>query len=69
MRREDVEHDLEFLGMIVLENRLKPETEPVICVLKGACMKIVMITGRKEKEYSELFFLGNFLLGVLRIIS
>jgi cation-transporting ATPase 13A3/4/5 len=51
MRREDVEHDLEFLGMIVLENRLKPETEPVIGGLKGACMKMVMITGRKGDDY------------------
>jgi len=50
MRREDVENDLEFLGMIVLENRLKPETEPVIGGLKGACMKMVMITGRKGKR-------------------
>ncbi|PNF39528.1 hypothetical protein B7P43_G11110 [Cryptotermes secundus] len=45
MRREDMEKDLEFLGMIVLENRLKPETEPVIGVLKAAHLKIVMITG------------------------
>jgi cation-transporting ATPase 13A3/4/5 len=50
MRRENVENDLEFLGMVVLENRLKPETEPVIGVLKGAGVKIVMITGRKGKE-------------------
>lgn len=49
MRREDMEQDLEFLGMIVLENRLKPETEPVIGVLKGAHLKIVMITGAKRK--------------------
>lgn len=60
MRREDVERDMEFLGMIILENRLKPETEPVIGVLKQACMKLVMITGREEKEHLGLFFLGNF---------
>lgn len=68
MRREDVEHDLEFLGMIVLENRLKPETEPVIGVLKGACVKMVMITGREGKGPLYLFFLGNFSLGGLCII-
>lgn len=45
MRREDMEQDLEFLGMIVLENRLKPETESVIGVLKTAHLKVVMITG------------------------
>jgi magnesium-transporting ATPase (P-type) len=68
MRREDVELDLEFLGMIVLENRLKPETEPVIGLLKGACMKMVMITGKKGKDRLELFFVGNFLLGGLCIM-
>jgi cation-transporting ATPase 13A3/4/5 len=45
MRREDMEQELEFLGMIVLENRLKPETEPVVGVMRGAHLKIVMITG------------------------
>jgi hypothetical protein len=49
MHRDDMEQDLEFLGMIVLENRLKLETEPVIGVLKGAHLKIVMITGAKHK--------------------
>jgi hypothetical protein len=48
MRREELEQDLEFLGMIVLENRLKPETEPVIGVLRGAHLKVVMITGKRR---------------------
>lgn len=50
MRREEIEQDLEFLGMIVLENRLKPETEPVIGVLKGAQLKIIMITGEEHES-------------------
>ncbi|XP_069683433.1 polyamine-transporting ATPase 13A3-like isoform X2 [Periplaneta americana] len=45
MRREDAEQDLEFLGMFVLENRLKMESQPVINVLKAARIKVVMITG------------------------
>ncbi|KAJ4445475.1 hypothetical protein ANN_07283 [Periplaneta americana] len=45
MRREDAEQDLEFLGMFVLENRLKMESQPVIKVLKAARIKVVMITG------------------------
>jgi len=60
MRREDVEQDLEFLGMIVLENRLKPETEPVIGVLKGACVKLVMITGKKERIVWNCSLLETF---------
>jgi cation-transporting ATPase 13A3/4/5 len=60
MRREDMEQELEFLGMIVLENRLKPETEPVIGALQAAHLKVVMITGKKQSEqcptapYSQL---------------
>ncbi|KAI5754967.1 hypothetical protein M8J77_013022 [Diaphorina citri] len=45
MKREDIEKDLEFLGLIILENRLKPQTEGVIKELKDAHVKVVMITG------------------------
>lgn len=44
--RTDVEKDLTFLSLIVLENRVKIETVPVIRALKNANMKIVMITGK-----------------------
>ena len=37
--------DLEFLGLIVLENRIKRETKPVIKQLKGANLRTVMVTG------------------------
>lgn len=46
MKREDIEKDLEFLGLIILENRLKPQTEGVIKELKDAHIKVVMITGK-----------------------
>uniref|UniRef100_A0A8D9BL32 Cation-transporting ATPase n=2 Tax=Cacopsylla melanoneura TaxID=428564 RepID=A0A8D9BL32_9HEMI len=45
MKRDDIEKDLEFLGLIILENRLKPQTEGVIKELKDAKVKVVMITG------------------------
>ncbi|PSN35079.1 putative cation-transporting ATPase 13A3 [Blattella germanica] len=45
MRREDAEYDLEFLGLIILENRLKPQTTEMIHVLKEAKFNVVMITG------------------------
>jgi cation-transporting ATPase 13A2 len=45
LQREDVECDLEFVGLIVLENRLKPQTGAVIETLQNAGMKIVMVTG------------------------
>ncbi|KAJ8982591.1 hypothetical protein NQ317_005063, partial [Molorchus minor] len=45
LHREDVEADLELVGLIVLENRLKPQTTGVIRTLKEANLKVVMITG------------------------
>lgn len=45
LHREDVECNLNFIGMIVLENKLKPQTTGVIKTLKGANLKVVMITG------------------------
>lgn len=45
IERNDVESDLEFVGLLILDNRLKPETAGVIDILKKADVKIVMITG------------------------
>ncbi|CAG2054722.1 unnamed protein product, partial [Timema podura] len=45
IKREDVEKQLEFLGLVVLENRLKPETKDVISILRKADINVVMITG------------------------
>lgn len=43
--REEVESDLEFLGLLILENRLKPETIPVLREMNDALIRSVMITG------------------------
>jgi cation-transporting ATPase 13A3/4/5 len=43
--REQVECDLTFLGLLVMENRLKPETAPVIQQLLEANMRTIMVTG------------------------
>lgn len=43
--REAAETDLTFLAFVVMENRLKPETSPVIAALNAACIKTVMVTG------------------------
>lgn len=50
LRREEVECDLTFAGLVILENRLKDQTTPVIKELQGANMKIVMVTGRVDYE-------------------
>lgn len=46
IHRDEMEKDLEFLGLLILENRLKPETTGVIKILKEARLKVVMITGK-----------------------
>ncbi|KAJ1968270.1 hypothetical protein IWQ62_001346 [Dispira parvispora] len=45
MTREQVEQDLEFLGFIVFENKLKPSTTAVIQTLDKALIRRVMCTG------------------------
>nr|XP_022902834.1 probable cation-transporting ATPase 13A3 isoform X1 [Onthophagus taurus]XP_022902836.1 probable cation-transporting ATPase 13A3 isoform X1 [Onthophagus taurus] len=45
VQREVLERDMTLLGLIVLENRLKPNTEPSIKTLNEAKIKIVMVTG------------------------
>ncbi|KAB7503984.1 putative cation-transporting ATPase, partial [Armadillidium nasatum] len=42
--REEVETDLHFLGLLVLENRLKDETTPVIRQLNNANIRTIMVT-------------------------
>lgn len=39
-----------FLGFLVLKNVLKPETAPVIRVLRSAGIQTVMVTGEKNGE-------------------
>ncbi|XP_053420707.1 probable cation-transporting ATPase 13A4 isoform X2 [Nycticebus coucang] len=43
--REEVELNLIFLGLLILENRLKEETKPVLEELISARIRTVMITG------------------------
>ncbi|OWR54665.1 putative cation-transporting ATPase 13A3 isoform 2 [Danaus plexippus plexippus] len=45
IEREEVECELEFLGLVIMENRLKPATTGIIRELKDANIHVVMITG------------------------
>lgn len=54
--RDKVESDLIFLGLLILENRLKDETKPVLEELISARIRTVMVTGieqsvRENKEF------------------
>uniref|UniRef100_A0A7M4F4H9 Cation-transporting ATPase n=1 Tax=Crocodylus porosus TaxID=8502 RepID=A0A7M4F4H9_CROPO len=43
--REDMESGLVFLGLLIMENRLKRETKPVLEELSAARIRSVMVTG------------------------
>ncbi|XP_068880040.1 probable cation-transporting ATPase 13A4 isoform X2 [Aphelocoma coerulescens] len=45
LTREEVESDLTFLGLLIMENRLKRETKPALEELSAACIRSVMVTG------------------------
>ncbi|XP_045583317.1 polyamine-transporting ATPase 13A3 isoform X2 [Procambarus clarkii] len=45
INRDEVECNLEFLGLLVMENRLKSETTPIISQLHKAKIRTVMVTG------------------------
>ncbi|KAM5292237.1 putative cation-transporting ATPase 13A5 [Ctenodactylus gundi] len=45
LERDTVESELTFLGLLVMENRLKKETKPVLRELREARIRTVMITG------------------------
>ncbi|KAH9514185.1 hypothetical protein Btru_030489 [Bulinus truncatus] len=45
INREQVEHDLTFLGLLIMENRLKPQSAPVINELNEADIRTIMVTG------------------------
>uniref|UniRef100_A0A8C6XCP3 Cation-transporting ATPase n=1 Tax=Naja naja TaxID=35670 RepID=A0A8C6XCP3_NAJNA len=45
LSREELESGLTFLGLLVMENRLKSETQPVLQELSQAHIRSVMVTG------------------------
>lgn len=45
MKRSEAESNLEFIGFIIFENKLKPSTEEVIEELSEAGIRKVMCTG------------------------
>lgn len=46
VQREAIEKDMDLLGLIVLENRLKPDTTPCIQALNDANIRVIMVTGK-----------------------
>lgn len=51
VQREDIENNMTLLGLIVLENRLKPETKACIQDLNNANIRVVMVTGESPHHH------------------
>ncbi|XP_008292149.1 polyamine-transporting ATPase 13A2 [Stegastes partitus] len=45
IKREEVERDMQFLGLLMMKNLVKPESAKVINVLRLAHIRTVMVTG------------------------
>lgn len=45
--RVDVEADMQFMGLLVMKNQVKPESAGVISILREALIRPVMVTGIK----------------------
>ena len=43
--RDQVETNLAFTGLLIMQNSLKPETTPIIKLLRRANIRTVMVTG------------------------
>lgn len=48
--REEVEKDMNFLGLLVMKNQVKPESAEVIRILKLAQLRPVMVTGMSKNN-------------------
>lgn len=55
MKREQMECHLQFLGLLVMHNTLKPETTPVIRQLRAANIRCVMVTGNFPENSTSTF--------------
>ena len=48
-----MECDLTFVGLLVMQNKLKPETTPIITTLQEADIRTVMVTGESTSCYHD----------------
>lgn len=56
--RDQVETNLTFTGLLIMQNSLKPETTPIIKLLRRANIRTVMVTGERFTRY-ELITVCN----------
>jgi len=52
--RVEVEKDMNFLGLLVMKNQVKPESAEVIRTLKLARLRPVMVTGMSKNNKRKI---------------
>lgn len=57
--RDHIETNMEFLGLIIMQNKLKAETPGVLQVLYRANIRTVMVTGEKMKSPTHIHNTNN----------
>lgn len=53
--RDHIEKNMEFLGLIIMQNKLKAETPGVLQDLHRANIRTVMVTGENMLTYMRLY--------------
>lgn len=46
----EVEREMQFLGLLVMENQVKPESQEIISILRQAKLRTVMVTGMSKPQ-------------------
>lgn len=68
--RDRIESNLQFLGFLILQNAVKPQSYPVIRTLQNADIRTVMVTGKTYISHKHLSLdiklLSLLLLSLLR---
>lgn len=59
--RGEVEKDMQFLGLLLMKNLVKPESPKVINILRLAHLRSIMVTG-------EIYFACIFATGFIILI-
>lgn len=63
--RGEVEKDMQFLGLLMMKNLVKPESEGVINILRRAQLRCIMVTG-KSWFTSVHLYIASFRIQIVR---
>lgn len=62
LHRDEVETDMQFLGLLMMKNLVKPQTAGVINTLRLAALRTIMVTGERQSNTGAAQFTDQKLL-------